>query len=613
MTASDVLDVSPANGEQADNRTSTTPPVLDVEALLEAAVASRDVEAARRITTLMDSNPALDALLESRLFRILSEQPDAVYAFIRCRLGDQVNPRWLPRLKLAALYSLRVAINDADSATVISWLTLIAREPLTYDLGDVLHYGLLAALPRAYDDPELARALVTIAAKRDPANLDSLLNDTALLAALPNNVGRVLRDMDGDLLNLAQQKGMELYLVAVARAAQAKQSTMFTPEALIPLLELESGGQPVGLLPPHLQPDFLLTTLLRSLLTPATSSLSDNTIVTLAIQLLRERRDALFLRLLHHPEAAYVLAPRLIHIFEESERSLNEATELVVRAMGAGDLHPQEAIELYAAMLDGLNWRREALPLMQQLARSLKQFPIIPIQSGALWHLLAAAVETKDELAARVAARRLLDDLETREDEGELTDHLVQLAVQTTWCESARNFISDWWRDFVRQQPVPRLHRLEKALEGKRALETERDVLYTLMAVRKMMGTWSLHEFAASVQSAFSVLEALAESFDPNARRSSHFDPQMARTELDAQDDPLAAQERQVLANNLKQLAHLISTMGDNRTRANLIRRGDDLDRELMAGEQEPHSAVDTMKWLAGHWGRAHDEDDDND
>lgn len=608
MTTSDVLDIPPAIDAPSETPAADHPPVADVVALLEAAIASRDVEAARRVTALMDSNPALDAFLESRLFRILAEQPDAVYAFIRCRLGNQGNLRWLPRLKLAALYSLRVAITDADAATIINWLTLIAREPLTYDLGDVLHYGLLAALTRAYEEPELAWALVAIAAKRDPANLDTLLNDPALLAALPNNVGRVLRDMDGDLFHLIQQKGMELYLVAVARAAQARQTVMFTPEALVPLLELEEAGQPVGLLPPQLQPDFLL----RILLTPSNGLLSNDTVNALASNLLRAGHDTLFLRLLHHPEAAHVMAPRLVHIFEQSERSLNEATELVGRAMGAGDLHPQEVVDLYAAMLDGLNWRRETLPLMQQFARSLKQFPVVHIAAGTLWNLLAAAADVKDELSARVSAKRLLEDLETREDESELTDHLLQLAAQTAWCETARTFITDWWRAYVRVQPVPRLHRLEKLLEGKRALETERDILHTLMAVRKMMGQWSLHEFAASVQSAFTVLEAMAESFDPNVRRSGHFDARMARDELDTQNDPLAPQERQVLANNLKELAYLIATMGDNRTRANLIRRGDDLDRELMAGEQEPHSAVDTMKWLAGHWGRTQDDDDDD-
>lgn len=611
MIASGSLDVSLPTGGQSQNRANDAadPRLVEAEALLEAAVASRDVEAARRVTALMDSDPVLDSALESRLYQILPDQPDAVYAFIRCRLGEQVNPRWLPRLKLAALYSLRVAIMDADAATIVNWLTLIAREPLAYDLTDVLHSGLLAALPRAYDEPDLARSLVMIAAKRDPANLDNLLNDPQLLAVIPDNSGRVLRDFNGDLLQLLQQKGIEIYLVAVARAIQAGQAAMLTPAAIIPLLELEEAGQPVGLLPAHFQP----AALLHILLTPSLSPLSDDTVDELASELLRARQDVLFLRLLHHPEAAHALAPRLVYIFEQGQRTVNEATELVGRAMGAGDLHPQEVVDLYIAMLNGLNWRRETLPLMQQLSRALKQFPAVQIGAEQLHKMIDAAAESKDELTAKVAVKRLLDGLQTVEDETELTEQLRLLSGQSQWCESARELVTDWWRGYVRLQPVPRLHRLDKLMDGKRGLEIERGILHTLMAVRKMLGQWSLHEFASAVQSAFSVLEALAESFDPSARRSSRFDPEMARVELDAQDDPLAPQERQVLANNLKELAQLISTMGDNRTRANLIRRGDDLDRELMAGEQEPHSAVDTMKWLAGYWGRTQEPDDDDD
>ena len=47
--------------------------------------------------------------------------------------------------------------------------------------------------------------------------------------------------------------------------------------------------------------------------------------------------------------------------------------------------------------------------------------------------------------------------------------------------------------------------------------------------------------------------------------------------------------------------------------RANLMRRGDDVDRELMKGEELPHSAVDAMKWLAGYWGGTQDDDDEED
>jgi len=45
----------------------------------------------------------------------------------------------------------------------------------------------------------------------------------------------------------------------------------------------------------------------------------------------------------------------------------------------------------------------------------------------------------------------------------------------------------------------------------------------------------------------------------------------------------------------------LVSTMADNRSKATLMRRGDDVDRQLMSGEAQPHSAVDTLKWMAGY------------
>jgi hypothetical protein len=48
--------------------------------------------------------------------------------------------------------------------------------------------------------------------------------------------------------------------------------------------------------------------------------------------------------------------------------------------------------------------------------------------------------------------------------------------------------------------------------------------------------------------------------------------------------------------------------MADNRSKASLIRRGDDVDRQLMSGEQQPHSAVDALKWLAGYLGGTQDK-----
>ena len=96
-------------------------------------------------------------------------------------------------------------------------------------------------------------------------------------------------------------------------------------------------------------------------------------------------------------------------------------------------------------------------------------------------------------------------------------------------------------------------------------------------------------------------MQALSESFDPSPKRSVSFEQATMRAELDSRANELTPHEQQILANNFKELGQLISGMGDNRSKASLMRRGDDVDRLLMAGDQQPQSAVDALKWLAGY------------
>ncbi len=51
----------------------------------------------------------------------------------------------LKRLHDAAQASVDVAIESADPATIRNWLTLIAREPLRYGMGDILQQGIRSA------------------------------------------------------------------------------------------------------------------------------------------------------------------------------------------------------------------------------------------------------------------------------------------------------------------------------------------------------------------------------------------------------------------------------------------------------------------------------------
>ncbi len=578
------------------------------ERLLAYALESRDQAASALVAQLMDSDPDIDKVLETQLYGELLNHPDAVYAFIRAHLVDLCSECWLERLKLAATAALQVAITDAAPATSVDWLTLIGREPAKYELGDVLHDGLLAAQARAHQEPELARVLITLAAKRDSAVLEILLNDTDFMAALPNNIGLVLRDFAGDPLALLQNRGLELFMVGMSRAAEACSSTLFTPAAIAGIWELFVGGQPIASLPPQYQADHILQIWLER----GVKCLNLDALESLAIQILTSRRDDLFLQLLHQENGARVILPRLIYILERSHRTIEDAMNLIGRIVTAGDMLPQEAAATYIQMLNGLEWQREALPLIQQLARTLLKHPDLTIPSEILWRMFGIGSERKDELVAKTAVKRLLGSMSVvEEDDAELIEALRRMTTETQWSAPTHEYLIDWWRTFIRQQPVSRLGKLDKALEGKRGLEEARNMLQTLGAVRKMMSGHNMPEFAQAVHTTFTVLEALSDAFESTSKRNINFDPQTARAELDAQANMLPPQERQVLANNLRELALMIASMGDNRTRANLMRRGDDVDRELMKGEELPHSAVDAMKWLAGYWGGTQADDDD--
>ncbi len=572
--------------------------------LLEEALSTRDIEIAAYIADLMDSDARIDQALAAFLNDNLADQPDAVYAFIRTHLNEKVEKRWTSRLKMAALFSLRVAINDAGSDTIISWLTLIAREPASYDLSDVLHYGILAAQERAHNDPELARQLIVLAAKRDPSNVDVLLQDTAFMAALPNNIGRTLRDMDGDPLATLQNRGPEIFLIAMARAARARAGIMFTPASVTKIWELFVNDQFATLLPSQYQAQNIIQEWVRA----GHEFLTPETLETILVLMLSSRRDDLLQTMLSQPDMAQTLLPMLVLSLERAGWTVNEAIDLIGRLLTGNVIITEQAADLYVSMLTGLQWNKDSLPLMQQLARLMQQYSALALPQTVLWYLLGAASEVKDEFIARVSVKRLLSSLESIKDDVQLLDMLKRMANQTQWSEAVRQYITAWWRSYARNQPLNHLNKLDKALDGKRVLEHERDIVQTLIALRKMLGQRSLQTFAAEVRAAFSVLEALSESFDPNAKRQTNFDPLTVRDELDARGDQIPPEERQVLSNNLKELAQLIAEMGDNRTKSNLIRRGDDLDRNLMSGEQTPHSAVDAMKWLAGYWGTSTEE-----
>jgi hypothetical protein len=614
------LDTQVMQGEEVpvqtlkDVLTGENPPQGEVlyhylERLLDHALATRDTEAAHIVCEYMDADPTLFSALSDILDKALETQPDNVYAFIRARLAEGLDERWLARLREAATSALRVCVSDSDTETLVNWLTLVAREPTSYGLSDVLHSHILTARERAREDSELAVQLLALAIRRDPAALEALLGDEAFLAALPGPLGSILRDHQGDLTTLLQgDHGPEMFLIALVQLAHARVEALFTPVAIEKLWDIYTGQHVNG----HLQETYRPETIINHLISDGVTWLRADALETLLRLVLRDGYSELFLELASHltgREGGWLMmATALLH----SGRPINHILDLVSQGLAGGSISHQEAANIYVYLLDAWDWPETALPLMEQLARTLKQHADVTVPTEALWKLLEAAADAKDERIAQVAARRLLAELEQVEDETTLTETLLQVYSHVQWSSAVRHYVTAWWRDFVRSQPLARLQRLEKLTEGKRTLEEAHAVVQTLIAFRKMLGKRSLQHFAEDVSTTYAILEALAEAFEPSPKRTIHFDQETVRAELQARDEELSPHERKILANNLKALAHLIGVMGDSRSKAPLMRRDEDFERQLMTGEQQPHSAIDAMKWLSGYLEGTQDKDDED-
>jgi hypothetical protein len=239
--------------------------------------------------------------------------------------------------------------------------------------------------------------------------------------------------------------------------------------------------------------------------------------------------------------------------------------------------------------------------MVEQLARLLNQHPETEADPDILWRLVEISGELKSEQMMRVALRRLFQQIALLQGEAQIVENVLRMRKAITWSNNGRTVMIRWWRQYVRSQSVAGLQKLERALEGKRTLDELRSVVQTALALRRVMGQRSLEEFARDINITYSLLQSLAEGFDPDERDSA-VDSATIRSELDARSDLIPPDSRHILATNLKQLAQIITTLAENRSKPSLMRSDDVLERQLVTGEQHPQSAVDVMRWLSGYF-----------
>lgn len=582
-----------------------------LERLLGLALETRSATAAELLATAMDEDTGVDQALVQHLIAALATEPDAVYAFIRTHLNavGQAAPslskdlfgRWLPRLHTAAHESLRVAINDGDSETLISWLRLIAREPAAYQLQETLQQGLSAAQKRAHADGELGYQLLLLTAKRFPAWVDRLLDDVPLLEALPDPWRSALLLDNPEAFASALASGREIALVLMAKAAQRQFSGAYLAEQIDLLWDLRTDDPVNGAADPY-RPSAILAQLTST----GAAWLLPEALERLITRAILAEDVAVFRQLVGTIVQDASLFPLVALGLQKSGVSAAQALNLVGQVMGDETISPHQAVQIYLALITQQAWARATLPLQEQVARLLHSIPSIQLGADVLWRMQQIASETRSETIARTTGRRLLTIIEAEMNDTELAEDFARLYEGLAWSPTLRTTTLAQWREWAHHQPNNRLQTLLQALAGKRSLDAPREVLFTTLAVRKLLGKRTLEDFAEAIHSAHAMLQAFSALFHADARQGVGFDPATLRAELNAQEGSLTPDERKILAKDLRELAHLVIEMADNRSRTGLIRRGDDLERALLSGEHPPQNAIEAIKWLSGYFDGQH-------
>ena len=572
-----------------------------IERLLQHSLDDRDVESVKTIANLIGEDGDLQDHIIQLLSDSIQETPDAVYFFARTYLGDTLDPRWIPVLSMAAVVAMQVVIDEGDPETISHWLELIAREPDEYQLDELVRDGALAAQPFAHQNGALGDVLMQFAARRAPDLLDRMIGDDALIAALGDPLGSALRDFEPEAFSqaIALGRGISMVVLGIAvEQADANEAaaSALTPSAIDRIWTLFQNNN-LDHLPERFRPPYVI----RDLITRGAGWMRVDSRAALLARSMTVENPELLRAFAANLAATDSLYPVLFPALQASALPEDAVLEVIDTLAKDNCIDNQQSADLYVQLAAQGDWASPgAIAYIEQAARLCQHPPIPVIALDALWRMLEIVVDNKNDLTARVVVRQILGYIEVADDEDQLVIMLRRLYEQLKDNRHARANVMNWWRGYMIDQSPTRLQQLDRALEGAKPLDEARAIVRTSIAVRRLLGRRSLDEFAELIGGAYTVLQALSDSFDPVNRSAISFDQDTVRGELGAVDDNLATDERSILAKNLKELAHLITAMADYRSKASLIRSEENIERHLLTGDHQPQSAIDTMKWLSG-------------
>lgn len=576
--------------------------------LLRVALRDRDTEAVALLAGYMAEAEMYDLILR-KLESSLNDEPDATYFFLRTYLNTEQNAVLLPLLHTAVVLSLQIVIADADAETVMTWLKLIAREPAAFQLGDVLRDGIRAAGQLATADGMLGRRLLSFTARRAPDLLETLLDDEDMIAVLEAPVGPALRTFDPAAVIATRDSSVELALILFSRALVAAPydeaaAAVFSGETVDRLWALAHDGTDRDL-PQMFQPMTLIDALIES----GGDWLEAGAVAALLRQAILSGDATLLTTISTRLIDAETRFSTISTVVQGMTLPPDHQLQTVQTLLGSEIIGAQQAVDFLLALAGSSGWQQErADALVEQVARMIQQQPALVVPFDSLQRMLEVASAARSEVAVRAIIRRMLAHIETLSDEAQQLHNLAEMDHLLAWSANGRGQILNWWRGFARTLPISRLQQIERLLSENKAQESARGIVQTALSVRRMLGNRSLEDFADSVATAYTVLQAIYDSFD-NQRQVIGFDEQTIYAEFEAREAELTPDERSVLAKNLMELADLIIDITDKRKRNALIRRPDTKRQRPPVGEA-PQGALDAMRWISDYLSGAQEDRD---
>lgn len=580
----------------------------NIQQFLRYALQERNSEAVAQLHGFMTTVPDVQPFIKTELQDWLNTEPDAVYFFVRTALTIAFDDRWLSLLNASAKASLQIVIEQGDSESVMEWLRLIAREPATYQLNDMVREGIRLAQIRAHEDGVLGGRLLIFTLKRASDLIQQMVDDQAFVMALISPIGLALQSFQSVAVKECIETGRDFGLIVLTQAIRIAPkyhpaTEIFTPDMIHYVWSLYRDNESFGYVIDELKPAHMIAQLVEA----STTWLADESVQALLIHAQADEDEAIFLDLslclVTQDRTAYLT--RLNNLYLQMGQPPEVILSSITRLQETGILNPIESATLTYQIGMASDWKNvKNKPYVDYLGRLFQQNIALQLPLDALRKLHKLAGELRLETIQKTFLKRIQAHLDAQIEEAPPLDIIIELQDAISWSNNIQNHFLAWWRTYALHQPLTRLQFIEKSFDGKRPLEGLRAVIQTTIAIRKFLGKRTLDEVATSLNTAFGLLQLLSDSFDPANNKPIHFDAPTFQMEMSQRAEELTARERSVFAKNLRELANLITQMADYRSKSTLIRREDDIERQLMSGEQDPQSAIDAMRWLSGLLGR---------